>query len=54
MLGKTTISTKNKGITYKAIINATYMKSNYGLILYDYDTCNNCFIVKIKKNQVRQ
>lgn len=49
-LGKTTISAKYKGVTYKATINVTYMKPSYGSILYDYDTRNNYFIVKIKNN----
>lgn len=49
-LGKTTISAKYKGVTYKATINVTYMKPDMAALIYDYDTRNNYFIVKIKNN----
>lgn len=49
-LGKTTISAKYKGFTYKATINVTYMKPDLAALIYDYDTHDNYFIVKFKNN----
>ena len=49
-LGKATIYAKYKGITYKAKISVTYMKPNMAALIYDYDTRDNSFILKIQNN----
>lgn len=49
-LGKTTITAKYKGKTYKATINVTYMKPDMAALIYDYNTHDNYFVVKFKNN----
>ena len=49
-LGTTTITAKYNGITYKAKVTVTYMKPDMAALIYDYDTRNNCFIIKVKNN----
>lgn len=48
--GKVTITATYKGKKYKAAITVKRTPPDYGSVLYDYNTRNNYFIVKIKNN----